>query len=367
MSFLLKTVLLFLKTSSAIIEGVQSILQNICDVIESTFKTRLSTALMKDKSIQSNFQATDNYISNAKPSLLIFNLKQNQKVTITYGDTDNFLGISLSTELETRVQPIGNKMDKYNTSKPHSEDVSLHSDSSVAASNSYSLRNSAINEVEDSKIQTEVMGKSTTSEGTVRNICLNTKDQMSKTEEHVKSFGCSSDEETGGLREILPSSNSSSGSVDALRPKKSVVAIRTRNGKSQSELRSRTAGIKRKHLKNNGLDDCTISPTSEENKRVVSYIPLKRLNLEKTVLPDSSTRTYRNLEHITSLESKSLTEIPSPHKMDSCIGVKSNSFCIDSLCSANINQDVICKDKPVILLTPCVEFKDSTSGTDSPS
>ncbi|GFY64801.1 hypothetical protein TNIN_325671 [Trichonephila inaurata madagascariensis] len=370
MFFILKTILLFVKTLSAIIEGVQKILQNICEVIESTSKANVSTALTKDISVQSSCPVTRNYcdFANSQPIILISNLSSTQQVTISYGDGDKSLAIPLPTKSATsEVQPIGNKLDRCGTSKPPSETANLHSEIPAVASNSHIFQSNEIHEFEDSEIQTKVMGKSTTSEASIRNICPTTNDQMSfvrGTKHHSRSF--SSDKEAAGLGEHVPLENSCSGSVDALRPKKSPVTKRNLHDKLLRELCGRTAGIKRRHLKkNNGLDVCTFSPTSEENRTVVPFNGNKRLNLEETVHRDSNTSSYGNLDRITSLESKSLTEKPSPHKNDSYIDCKSNLAEHKLSIQVNACQDVVSKDIES-LSTPNMEcVDDSTSETDS--
>ncbi|GFV21618.1 hypothetical protein TNCV_3337191 [Trichonephila clavipes] len=363
MTFILKIFLLTLRTSSVIVEGVGLILQNVCDTIESTFgPDRFSATVTKNTGTQTCHQSAQIIpdLSNLKPCILISNLSSIQQVTITYGETDNSLTIPLSTKSATSVQPIGNKLDRSDTSKPPSETVNIHSDSCVAANNSNILQRNTTHEFEDSKIQTKVMGKSTTSKGRVQNIYSTTNDQMScvkGTKHQSRSFIFRSDK-VDELGEHVPLANSCSGSVDALRPNKSPSTIRHLHDKPLRELHGKTTGIKRKHLKNNGLDNSTAYP-SEENETVVHHFPFNQLNLEKIVLPDSNTSSSRHLEHISSFSID-------PYSIDSFIDVKSSLTCIDMLSSANLCQGFFCKDELGTLSNPNSYFEDdSTSGVDS--
>ncbi|GFY64799.1 hypothetical protein TNIN_325661 [Trichonephila inaurata madagascariensis] len=367
MSFILKIFLLTLRTSSAIVEGVGLILQNVCNIVESTFKTdRFSTTVTKNKGTQTHHQATQSIpdLFNLKPCILISNLSSTQQVTITYEDGDNSLTIPLPTKSATsEVQPIGNQLDRCDRSKPPSQTVNLHSEIPAAADNSNILQRSTIHDFEDSKIQTG-MGKSTTLEGSVRNICSITNNKMSYvkgTKYPSGSFAFSSDKEADGLGEHVPLAHSCSGSVDALRPRKSPSTVKHLHDKPLRELHGKTTGIKRKHLKNNGLDNFTASPTPEEDEMVVHHIPLTQLNLERTALPDSNTSSSRNLEHISSIELKSLTEIPPPYSTDSFIDVKSSLTCIDRLNSANLCQGFFCKNELAILSNPNSNFEDDST------
>ncbi|GFR08020.1 hypothetical protein TNCT_172731 [Trichonephila clavata] len=300
-------------------------------------------------------------LPNLKPSILISNLNSTQQVTITYGNTDNPLKIPLSTVSEaSKLQPIGNKVGTYDTSKPILEDVKLHSDICAAAIDNILLSNE-VREFEDSKIQTEVMGKSTASEGSVRNICPTTNDQMSfakETDHHSNSFGSSSDK-GGGLAEHFSSVNSCSESVEALRP-------RQLSGKL-AELYDTTSEIKQKHRKNR-VQLHNNSTSSHESEEIKTAVPFKRRlsSSESTNFPESNRSSSKNLEHITSSEFNSLTDIPVTYKIDSVIDLKSNFTDIDSLCSVNLCQNVFCKDELGMFSNPNPKLDDdSTSGKNS--
>ncbi|GFS30045.1 hypothetical protein NPIL_87391 [Nephila pilipes] len=375
MKLIINTTLMLLQMASAVVKGIQSTIQNICDIIETSATDTVSNSLVNDKDDQRNLQTVLRIprLSDAKCSILISNLSQ-QKIIIT--DTDIFHTAPLSVEFETGKESVNNVFERCGDGEQSLEHID--SQGFETAQPKYS------------RIQTRIIfttpdGKATTPEVHAETDTLNFKDPLNLEKKAIMQcatpvIGSNRESENDNIRIYLSAatdenSRENSDKFDWLgkfsvpnvqSPGKYIDELKERlYSKSVHEPLNRIAGVKRKNLV--GYKYLGNPSASEAITSMNSYIPPNKrwAELEETI-QESVECSSKSLGNFVSLE-PNLWKFDNPvsNKKEADKGFDPNFSYARLENAVEKCSGAVCKDRVKVSLDTTSESENnSSSGTD---